>query len=364
MKKTPLKFRKKIVFFCPSIEEGGVEKNLINITNLLSKNFQINLVTANKNKSKYFNKDIKFISPNNDFFNTKNRSLKILICLYLLITQCKSYTLIFSFQANITAIIIAKFLKKKIIIRSNSSPNFYAKNFIKRFFMKRLFKFADKVIVNSLDFKKEFIKYFNIKPIVIYNSIENEDYLLKNYNKKVNFNFFDNSNDSLKILSIGRLVDQKDHLIILKALNLIKFKKNFKFCLIGKGYLKDDITDYINANNLESQVKIVGYKENVYPYYKKADLFILSSKYEGLPNTLIEALTFGLNIISTDCKTGPKEILKNGKFGKLFKVGDYKKLSELILFSKKRNKSKIFKDFRFNQKTNILKYKKILQEIK
>ena len=62
--------------------------------------------------------------------------------------------------------------------------------------MKRLFKFADKVIVNSLDFKKEFIKYFNIKPIVIYNSIENEDYLLKNYNKKVNFNFFDNSNDS------------------------------------------------------------------------------------------------------------------------------------------------------------------------
>ena len=93
-------------------------------------------------------------------------------------------------------------------------------------------------------------------------------------------------------------------------------------------------------------------------------LFILSSKYEGLPNTLIEALTFGLNIISTDCKTGPKEILKNGKFGKLFKVGDYKKLSELILFSKKRNKSKIFKDFRFNQKTNILKYKKILQEIK
>ena len=113
MKKTPLKFRKKIVFFCPSIEEGGVEKNLINITNLLSKNFQINLVTANKNKSKYFNKDIKFISPNNDFFNTKNRSLKILICLYLLITQCKSYTLIFSFQANITAIIIAKFLKKK-----------------------------------------------------------------------------------------------------------------------------------------------------------------------------------------------------------------------------------------------------------
>ena len=69
MKKTPLKFRKKIVFFCPSIEEGGVEKNLINITNLLSKNFQINLVTANKNKSKYFNKDIKFFDLLRLFFD-------------------------------------------------------------------------------------------------------------------------------------------------------------------------------------------------------------------------------------------------------------------------------------------------------
>ena len=149
----------------------------------------------------------------------------------------------------------------------------------------------------------------------------------------------------------------------MKALNLIKFKKNIKFCLIGKGYLKDDITDYINANNLESQVKIVGYKENVYPYYKKADLFILSSKYEGLPNTLIEALTFGLNIISTDCKTGPKEILKNGKFGKLFKVGDYKKLSELILFSKKEINLKFLKTSDLIKKLIFLNIKKFYKKL-
>ena len=363
MKKTPLKFKKKIVFFCPSIEEGGVEKNLINITNLLSKNFQINLVTANKNKSKYFNKNIKFISPNNDFFNTKNRFLKILICLYLLITQCKSYALIFSFQANITAIIIAKILNKKIIIRSNSSPNFYAKNFIKRFFMKQIFKFADRVIVNSLEFKNEFKKYFNITAVVIYNSIENKKTLLKKYNKKINFNFFDKSKKSIKLLSIGRLVEQKDHLTILKAINLLKTKKNFLFCLIGKGYLNDKILDYINTNNLQRRVRVLDYKENVYPFYKKADIFILSSLYEGLPNTLIEARTFGLKIISTNCKTGPKEILKNGKYGKLFKVGDYKKLSKLILNSKKRNNLKIINDSRFNNIKNLKKYKNILEEI-
>ena len=73
--------------------------------------------------------------------------------------------------------------------------------------------------------------------------------------------------------------------------------------------------------------------------------------------------SFGLKIISTNCKTGPKEILKNGKYGKLFKVGDYKKLSKLILNSKKRNNLKIINDSRFNNIKNLKKYKNILEEI-
>ena len=64
----------------------------------------------------------------------------------------------------------------------------------------------------------------------------------------------------------------------------------------GKEY--NNLNNYINNNQLEDKVKIIGYKNNVYPYYLKSDLFVLSSIYEGLPNTLIEALTFGIPIIS------------------------------------------------------------------
>ena len=99
---------------------------------------------------------------------------------------------------------------------------------------------------------------------------------------------------------------------------------------------------------MEKNVKLIGYKKNIYPYYKKADLFILSSLYEGLPNTLIEANYFNLKIISSNCKTGPKEILKSNKNSKLFKVGDFNELAKFILLTKFKEKKKFTIDKRFD----------------
>ena len=107
----------------------------------------------------------------------------------------------------------------------------------------------------------------------------------------------------------------------------------------------------------------MNFQNNVYPYYKKADLFILSSLYEGLPNTLIEALSFGVPIISTDCKTGPREIMKKKKFGKLFRIGDYKKLSNLIMNSKKKRKKNCTNDIRFDFEKNLQKYKNLINNL-
>ena len=76
-------------------------------------------------------------------------------------------------------------------------------------------------------------------------------------------------------------------------------------------------------------------------FINKSDLFVLTSKFEGLPNVLLEALTLKKFIISSNCPTGPREILKNGKYGFLFETEDYKKLSELILkYSKNKSKFK------------------------
>ena len=364
MKKSSKRFKKNIIFFCPSIEEGGVEKNLVNICNGIVENHKVTLVTANKNKNILFRKKINFISPNTNFFNNKSRIFKSICCAYLLLKNYnKQKNIIIAFQSNILAIVMSKILNYKVIVRSNQSPNNYAKNIIKRKIMAFFLKKADKIVVNSNDFKKEFKKFFNLETIIIYNLIEKINDLKKFSKKMKNENFFSSSKKILNILSIGRLVHQKDQITILKALNLIKNKKKFKFYLIGKGNEYTNLKRFIDNNKLNKQVKILNFKSNVYPYYKKADIFVLSSLYEGLPNTLIEALSFGVPIISSNCKTGPKEILNKEKYGKLFKIKDYKMLSKHILRSKKKLKTKYINDKRFNFNQNLKKYENLITSL-
>lgn len=362
MKKFLKNYKKKLQFFCPSIEEGGVEKNLFNIANKLSDDFDISIITANNNKKKFFNKKIKFISTKNKKFNRSNRFIKSLLSTILFIRNYNRKNIIFSFQSNIIAIFLSKIMFNKIIVRSNTSPNKYAKNLFKRCLLRIFFNFADKIVVNSKEFKNEFFKYFKINAVTIYNPVEKKNYLLKKANKKINFRFFNNSNGCIKVLSIGRLVEQKDHITILKAINKIKNKKKIKFCLIGKGYLEDNLKHYIKKRKLSEIVKIIGYRNNIYPYIKKADLFVLSSLYEGLPNILIEALSFGIPIFSTNCRTGPKEILKNYKNSKLFKIKDHKNLSKMLISFKPVKKNFTY-DKRFDFEKNIQLYKNLINSI-
>ena len=105
---------------------------------------------------------------------------------------------------------------------------------------------------------------------------------------------------------------------------------------------------YNKQNRMEKTLKIIGFKKNPYPYIYKSDVFILSSLYEGLPNVLLEALSLKKYLLSSNCPTGPKEILNNQKYGKLFKVGDHVNLSKKILYcikNKKKIKNHRYKNF-------------------
>ena len=131
---------------------------------------------------------------------------------------------------------------------------------------------------------------------------------------------------------------------------------------------KKNILEYINRNNLKKKVSIITNKKNISNYYKIADLFVLTSIYEGFGNVLVEAGMFKIPIISTNCKSGPKEILNNGKYGDLVDIGDTEKLSRLIIKNlKKPNINKISKMHKslkiFNIKNHIIKYEKIFNKI-
>ena len=132
------------------------------------------------------------------------------------------------------------------------------------------------------------------------------------------------------------------------------FKINFKLIIAGRGVEEKKLKRYIKDHNLNHLVKIRNFLENPYPVMKQSDFLILSSKYEGLPNVLLEGIVLNKLIISSDCPTGPKEILSKGKGGYLFKIGDYNELSNKIIYYYK-NKSKINSMLKFSKK-NIKRF--------
>jgi glycosyltransferase involved in cell wall biosynthesis len=164
-------------------------------------------------------------------------------------------------------------------------------------------------------------------------------------------------------------VDQKDQETLIRALNEIKNKLNFEAIIVGKGILKKKILTLINKFRMNKMVKLKNFMENPYPILKQSELFILTSKFEGLPNVLLESIVLKKNIISSDCETGPKEILDDGKGGTLFKTNDYKDLAKKILLFyknkkkyKKKNKIAYKRLKRFDYNYNLNKYFKLVSK--
>ena len=355
----------KLVIFMPSIEGGGVEKNLFIISNYLAKKISdTNLITADKIYNRKF-KNINIINPTFDVGLSSSRKFKYVLCFYELIKLIKKdkKITVFAFQANFYCAIICKILfDVNLITRSNSSPSGWSQNFFKRKIFKYLFKLIDCVVVNSLEFKQELKKKFNTNSVCIYNPL-NLNQITKLSRKRISFPFFKKKKE-LKIINIGRFVDQKDHITLLKAMKELHFLDiNFKLLVIGKGINLNRMNYFILKNNLNKKIKILNFKTNPYPYLKAADLFVLTSKFEGLPNVLLESLSLKKFVISTNCPTGPSEILSKGKGGILIKIGDYKELAKQIIFYQKNVKQctlmlehAIKQLHRFDEKKNLLKY--------
>lgn len=135
------------------------------------------------------------------------------------------------------------------------------------------------------------------------------------------------SPNSVKILAVGRLALQKDYGVMLKALSLLKNKGNFKLIIVGDGSLRSHLQEKAVRFGVDDIVLFAGATHSVSDYYENADLFLMSSSSEGFGNVIVEALSFGLPVVSTDCQSGPAEILDFGKYGILTPVGDAEALA-------------------------------------
>jgi glycosyltransferase involved in cell wall biosynthesis len=129
------------------------------------------------------------------------------------------------------------------------------------------------------------------------------------------------------IIAVGRLMPEKDFPTLLRAFADLRRHLKARLLILGEGDLRRELEDQAKQLGLEpDEFQMPGFVSNPYSYLSRASLFVLSSRWEGLPGVLIEALACGVPVVSTECRSGPKEILEDGRWGQLVPVGDARAL--------------------------------------
>ena len=127
---------------------------------------------------------------------------------------------------------------------------------------------------------------------------------------------------AVRFISVGRLEPQKDHRTLLEAFAIVRRSIDAALVIVGAGSLAGDIEGHARLLGVSDRVQLTGYVENPYPLLRQCEVLVLSSRYEGLPNVLLEALALGLRCVSTDCPSGPAEVLVSHELGALVPVGE------------------------------------------
>lgn len=124
------------------------------------------------------------------------------------------------------------------------------------------------------------------------------------------------------LVSAGRLEKHKGFSTLLSAFARLRGRVDARLVILGEGSKRRELEAQAAALGIAEHIALLGFKHNPFAYMSKADAFVLASEYEGLPNVLVQAMAFGVPIVSTDCPSGPSEILCDGRFGDLVPVGD------------------------------------------
>ena len=133
------------------------------------------------------------------------------------------------------------------------------------------------------------------------------------------------------ILSAGRLTTVKDHATLLRAFTEVLRSRPARLVILGVGPERENLLELAARLGVSQHVDLPGFEVNPFAYMSRASVFALSSRYEGFPNVLVQAMASGTPVVSTDCRSGPREILEDGKWGRLVPVGNWRAMAEAII---------------------------------
>jgi glycosyltransferase involved in cell wall biosynthesis len=312
--------KKKIGFIIGKLSSGGAERVISTLSNELIENFDIVIITFVKSTPFYdLDKRIKVIACR-DFIDYPSSIFQSLKLNYLLIkrisriikTEQVDISIGFITSANILATIASKINRIPCIISERNNPLIED---VPRFWVilrRLIYPLADSVILQTEGVKKIYEK--KIKPhkiTILPNPISSKLSELRKHSLK----------KEKIILTVGRLDKNKCQEILIKAYKNIS-PKGWKVIIIGEGNQRKKLESVIKKYNLSEKIEIISKVKSIDKYYNEASIFVFTSKTEGFPNALLEAMHFGLPCISTDCNFGPSDLIENGANGFLVPIND------------------------------------------
>ena len=330
----------KIAFFIPNMRGGGAERVLQNLLNQMIvtyPHFHIHLILAKKEGVLLsgLNSKIKIIDCN---------KLHVKSCLFYLIkyfnVEKPDYFVSTLDYVNITVSFVHKLTrsKSKLLLWEHNTLSIHSKitiskyDFLNKILIKYFYSQAYRIVVVSKGIKDDLISKYNLSEkniSVIYNPVYNDSIIQYSNTKDKDTNVI----NIPYIVTVGRLVKQKNYFNLITAFKILlesKIINNINLVIIGEGKEKNNIIELINQLKINNYVYLTGFLRNPFPIIKNSIAVVLASDWEGLPTILIEALSLKKQIVSTDCPSGPREILDHGKYGLLVPVNNPEKLAEGI----------------------------------
>lgn len=322
-----------ILFVISSLGSGGAERVMSIMANYwCEKNYTITIVTLSECGEDFYllNSKIQRIglnlrsNSNSIFFGISNNISRSL-SLRRTIKKCKpSCVISFVDTINVLTLVSTLGLRIPVIVSERNDPKYYKIGKFWSFLRTITYPFASRIVVQTTNVAKWVQRHIPLGRIeIIHNPIDVTKL------QKLNEHNFESE---YLILAVGRLSKQKGFDILVDAFARIAADfDNWNIVICGEGGERSFLEGLINSKGLSKRITLPGIVRNPMHTYSKAQIFVLSSRYEGFPNVLLEAMVAGKAVISTDCNSGPSEIITNYHDGILVRSEDSEELANALM---------------------------------
>ena len=325
---------KKIIFILPSLYGGGAERIVLNLLKHLDRDRFTPILALVKKEGRYLQdvpKDIELID-----LKVKQARYSLFKIAKLIREQKPDIVFTSLSHLNLLIALIRPFFSKRVKFIARESNTVSEQNQrdkypkINDLLYKLVYNNYDLIVTQARAMRDDLKQNYNIdesKMRIIYNPVDIE--FIKNSS---NSHKVDLPKGKFNLLAVGRLSVQKGFDLLLKS--FAKLDESFFLTILGEGEKRDELIKMIKESCLESRVDLKGFSSNPYAYMKEADLLVLSSRYEGLPNVVLEANSLGLGVVAYDSSGGTGEIIEDGINGYLVKPFDVDEFASKIFYVK------------------------------